>query len=351
MVVPEHITKELVHHMKIQGDGDSVLEGESLIAHAHRRVALCFVDICDFTIIASMMSPHGAVRFLDEFFTLLDSLLTKHKDIVKIKTIGDAYFAVAGLSAASERGSDSSPPPSLGDFVLGRVPRTVKRMRTANTTIAADDSEQRSAASVDAESIELCSEPAVVPRDATTGEPATPSSSSDLRTTSILDSPTAVDNLLALIEFCLDAQYAITTHRFRMPAATRNINLTSAADTMDVEEQRLQAVLSHVFSNDGHLNIRVRIGVHCGDVVAGVVGKRQPQYDVWGTACNMASRIESSAVNGTIQVSKTVYDILQQNGVAAQYDFKRRRVTLKGIGRVTAYTLSRRALRDHSARE
>lgn len=55
----------------------------------------------------------------------------------------------------------------------------------------------------------------------------------------------------------------------------------------------------------------------------------------------MASRIESSALNGTIQVSQAVRDVLHQHDVGAPYRFKKRRLMLKGVGRVYAYTLTR----------
>jgi class 3 adenylate cyclase len=276
MVVPEHISRELVAHVSVR-NGKSVLAGDMLIAHAHRRVALCFVDICDFTAISSAMSPNDAVRFLDEFFSLLDNLLDKHKNVIKIKTIGDAYFAAAGLTNDSNNDADDD-----------------------DKSI---DNSQLSAAS---------------------------------------------NNLVSLIDFCLDVQEMITEHRFQVrPELHRDVQpvLKSSDESNlpmeDEEQQRSQAVVEEVFSADGTLKIRVRIGIHCGDVIAGIVGRKQPQYDVWGTACNMASRIESSAINGSIQVSQSVRDVLKQNGLDQQYRWKKRRVSLKGIGRTYAYTLSR----------
>ena len=50
-------------------------------------------------------------------------------------------------------------------------------------------------------------------------------------------------------------------------------------------------------------DIEVRIGVHCGPVTAGVIGKQRLQYDVWGDTVNVASRMESTSETGRIQVS------------------------------------------------
>ena len=45
------------------------------------------------------------------------------------------------------------------------------------------------------------------------------------------------------------------------------------------------------------------IGIGLGPVVAGVIGAKKPQYDIWGNAVNVASRMDSTGVVGKIQVS------------------------------------------------
>ncbi len=51
----------------------------------------------------------------------------------------------------------------------------------------------------------------------------------------------------------------------------------------------------------------IRVGIHSGTVVAGVVGSKKFSYDIWGDAVNIASRMESSSVAGEINVSGDVY--------------------------------------------
>ncbi|NNL65415.1 MAG: adenylate/guanylate cyclase domain-containing protein [Myxococcales bacterium] len=53
--------------------------------------------------------------------------------------------------------------------------------------------------------------------------------------------------------------------------------------------------------------LHMRVGVHTGAVIAGVVGTRRLQYDVWGDAVNIASRLESSAPDDRVQVSNATY--------------------------------------------
>lgn len=55
----------------------------------------------------------------------------------------------------------------------------------------------------------------------------------------------------------------------------------------------------------------LRIGLHSGPVVAGVVGKRKFAYDIWGDAVNTASRMESSGEPGQVNVSGTTYELVK----------------------------------------
>jgi adenylate cyclase len=85
--------------------------------------------------------------------------------------------------------------------------------------------------------------------------------------------------------------------------------------------------------------IPLRIGLASGPVVAGVVGARKFFYDVWGDAVNVASRMESTDVEGRIQVPEAVYERLKDDYLLEE----RGEVDVKGKGPMnTWYLVGRR---------
>ena len=87
-----------------------------------------------------------------------------------------------------------------------------------------------------------------------------------------------------------------------------------------------------------HAKWQIRIGIHAGPVIAGVVGASKFAYDVWGDTVNVASRLESTSEPNRIHVSGAVADRLRD-----AYDLEPRgMVDLKGKGRLETFFLEGR---------
>jgi len=81
--------------------------------------------------------------------------------------------------------------------------------------------------------------------------------------------------------------------------------------------------------------LQMRVGISSGAVVAGVIGTSKFAYDIWGDPVNMASRMEQTALPGTIQVSEATQKLLKN-------DYKlesRGLIEIKGKGEVNTYLL------------
>uniref|UniRef100_A0A2K6E0U1 Adenylate cyclase type 5 n=1 Tax=Macaca nemestrina TaxID=9545 RepID=A0A2K6E0U1_MACNE len=84
-------------------------------------------------------------------------------------------------------------------------------------------------------------------------------------------------------------------------------------------------------------NFQMKIGLNIGPVVAGVIGARKPQYDIWGNTVNVASRMDSTGVPDRIQVTTDMYQVLAAN----TYQLECRGVVkVKGKGEMMTYFLN-----------
>jgi class 3 adenylate cyclase len=184
--------------------------GEERIADARVEATIVFVDLVGFTDLSRRFGAAHLVETLDAIFRRLDDSATRH-DVEKIKTIGDAYLAAAGVSG------DTRP----------------------------DDAARCAAFALDAREI--------------------------------------VRSMAGELGYPLD----------------------------------------------------VRIGIHNGPVVAGILGRDRLFFDVWGDAVNVASRLQSSAQVGEIRVSEAAYWRLRGSFALTSLGA----VELKGIGTTDVFVL------------
>ena len=90
-------------------------------------------------------------------------------------------------------------------------------------------------------------------------------------------------------------------------------------------------VTTHIFRNGQRVNFR--IGVNSGPVIGGVIGKRKFVYDVWGDAVNVASRMESHGMSGSIQITRATYELIKDEFVCEP----RGTVDVKGKGEMEVW--------------
>ena len=85
--------------------------------------------------------------------------------------------------------------------------------------------------------------------------------------------------------------------------------------------------------NTGLPKWELRIGVHTGPLVAGVVGKKKYAYDIWGSTVNIASRMESNGQPGMLNISSTLYEQIKD-----RFDCTYRgKIYAKNVGEIDMY--------------
>ncbi|KAM9816657.1 adenylate cyclase type 7 [Neosynchiropus ocellatus] len=92
---------------------------------------------------------------------------------------------------------------------------------------------------------------------------------------------------------------------------------------------KLDGINRHSFNS-----FRLRVGINHGPVIAGVIGARKPQYDIWGNTVNVASRMESTGELGKIQVTKETSDVLKIVGYSCEC---RGFINVKGKGELKTF--------------
>ncbi len=124
------------------------------------------------------------------------------------------------------------------------------------------------------------------------------------------------------------------------PDVNRAYNMVKAS--LEIQEYIIQNNSRRI--SEGQDPWDLRIGVHVGPVVAGVVGKKKYAYDIWGSTVNIASRMESNGAAGQVNISAATYELVKEQ-FACSY---RGKIYAKNVGDIDMYFVDREVSYTHN---
>jgi adenylate cyclase len=131
-----------------------------------------------------------------------------------------------------------------------------------------------------------------------------------------------------------DAEKIKTIGDAYMVVAGVPVNCADHAERLADMALDMQEVLARYNKATGQ-DFQIRVGIHSGPVIAGVIGKKKFAYDLWGDSVNTAARMESHGIPGEIQVTEATFGIL-----SAKYQLEERgMIDIKGKGPMRTYLL------------
>jgi adenylate cyclase len=119
------------------------------------------------------------------------------------------------------------------------------------------------------------------------------------------------------------------------PRPSHALDLTLAA----LEMRDFMANFNENQQKMGLPRFEIRLGIHSGAVVAGVVGQKKFAWDIWGDAVNLAARMEQSGEPGKVNISETTRNFLPKTGFIFE---SRGQILAKNKGEVTMFFVEKR---------
>jgi len=85
-------------------------------------------------------------------------------------------------------------------------------------------------------------------------------------------------------------------------------------------------------------SVQVRVGIHIGEVTCGVLGERLPKFAVFGSAVNLAARMEQTSLPGRIRVSNDFYEMVKDS--ETEWEGDKKCITVKNMGEIDTFLLN-----------
>jgi class 3 adenylate cyclase len=121
-----------------------------------------------------------------------------------------------------------------------------------------------------------------------------------------------------------------------LPVPNPNSTVALVQAALDMQQFIRQRVKQRMA--DGLPSFKMRAGIHVGPVVAGIVGVKKFQYDIWGDTVNTTSRLESSGQVGRVNISAATYELVKEE-FTCEY---RGEIVVKGKGKLGMYFVKER---------